>query len=240
MDCTRAAGDHTRLGGRARARSACWIGALAAALASFVAAAAASPAVAAGAPCPPAASTPLLTPPRLAPTAPPAPEQVIACVGTTAITGATYSHWAAIADKSQGGKKHHHASTPGGAVTKQEVLGFLLSSDWLLGEAQALNVSVSEADARRGYDRIRDQQFPRRREFHEFLRTSGETVADLLFRVRVNLTSERVMKHVAAAQKGERAKLQALARFVAAFKRRWTAQTYCSSAYAVPDCGHVF
>ena len=117
-------------------------------------------------------------------------------------------------------------------------MGFLISSDWVIGEAQALNVRVSDQEVRRAFDRIRRQQFPKRREFNAFLRSSGQTVADLLFRVRLNMLSTRIERQITAGKRDSSAQ-EALARFVSEFKSKWRAQTYCSPAYAVTDCGHV-
>ena len=118
-------------------------------------------------------------------------------------------------------------------------MGFLISSDWVLGEATDLNVHVSEGEVRHTFAHIRNQQFPKKREFKTFLKQSGQTVADLLFRVRLNLTSTRIQKHVLAGHRGSHSQQRALKRFVHDFKLKWEAQTYCDPGYAVTDCGHV-
>lgn len=189
--------------------------------------------------CPPATSTPVtastpLLNGKLALPAPPAPAatQVIACVGKQAIAGATVAHWSEVAVRAE-----RHAS---GAVVAAEVMGFLISSYWVLGEAQALGVQPSAAQVRHNFDRIRSQQFPKRREFERFLRSSDQTVADLLFRVRLNLTSQRIQAHFVARHASRKAKLRALAHFIAGFRKRWTAQTACAGAYATGDCASVF
>jgi len=168
----------------------------------------------------------------------PAPEEVLVCVNTEAITGATYTHWLMIAkkDESPAAKGHHAASA---TELQSEVLQFLISSDWVKGEAESLDVGVSTADVRKSFERIRRQEFPRRREFDKFLRKSGQTVADLMFRVELNLLSERIQKSAIAGHHGAASKERALSQFVKAFKAKWQAQTYCASEYDVPDCGHV-
>jgi hypothetical protein len=169
----------------------------------------------------------------------------VACVGSQSITGAMFSHWADVARRSEEepspspvhtASKHHAPSA--GEVIK-EVMGFLISSDWVLGEAADLNIHISEGEVRHTFDHIRAQQFPKRKEFKTFLKQSGQTIADLLFRVRLNLTSTRIQKHVLAGHRGSRTQQHALERFVHDFKLKWEAQTYCDPAYAVTDCGHV-
>jgi hypothetical protein len=146
-----------------------------------------TPAVACPPPSTSSVGAPLSTAPSIV-SLNPAPEQVVACVGARSITGATFSHWADVVRRSGG--KH----LPSAAEVKNEVMGFLVSSDWVLGEAADLNIDVSEAKVRHTFNRIRDEQFPKRREFKVFLRKSGQTVADLLFRVRLNLLSTGASK----------------------------------------------
>jgi hypothetical protein len=166
----------------------------------------------------------------------PASEQIVACVGTQSITGATFSHWAYVARRFGGSPSKH---PPSAAEVTNKVMVFLISSDWVLGEAADLNVHLSEGEVRHTFDRIRAEQFPKRKGFHAFLKQSGETVANLLFRVRLNLTSVRIQKRVIAGYRGARNRLSATKRFVHEFKLKWTAQTYCEPGYAIPDCGHV-
>jgi SurA N-terminal domain len=186
--------------------------------------------------CPPPSTSSVTALPNPAPSASllsPAPEQIVACVGAQSITGATFSHWADIARRS-GGK--HPPST---AEVTNQAMGFLISSDWVLDEAADLSIHMSEGEVRHTFDHIRTQQFPKRKEFKAFLRQSGETVADLLFRVRLNLLSTEIQRHVLAGHRTKNSRKRALGSFVDAFKIKWTAQTYCEPDYATPDCGHV-
>jgi len=192
--------------------------------------------------CPPPATSPpagvVPATPVAATGAEPAPGQALVCVGSEAITGATYLHWLTVAKKAAGppAKGQH---PPSATALRDEVLGFLISSDWVTGEAKDLDIGVSAAEVKRDFDRIRGAQFPRRREFEAFLRESGQTVADLLYRVELNLLSERIQKRVKAGHRSPSSKQRALSRFVKAFKAKWEAQTYCASEYDIVDCGHV-
>jgi hypothetical protein len=91
---------------------------------------------------------------------------------------------------------------------------------------------------RRKFDRIRRQQFPGRAEFRRFLKQSGQTVGDLLFRVRLNLVSSAIQRHVTAGKTGAAAEA-ALVEFLKAFRSMWRAQTSCVPAVAGPNCGVV-
>jgi foldase protein PrsA len=67
---------------------------------------------------------------------------------------------------------------------QQQVLGFLISSDWVIGEANALGVKATDAEVRKQFLKIKNQQFPKPAEFEKFLNTSGQTVSDLLLRIK--------------------------------------------------------
>ena len=196
--------------------------------------------------CPPATSTPLGAPPQSAPLteaktpSPPAAQALIACVATTPILGATLAHWTAVAERAAAPKGKASAAASAEVPPANQALSFLISSEWILVEARALGIHVSAAQVRRSYDRTRDRQFHKRGQFHAFLRSSGETVADLLFRVRLNMTSNTIQRRIQGARGDTKKKQQAILRFVVQFRRKWRAQTYCAAAYLVNDCGNSF
>jgi foldase protein PrsA len=79
---------------------------------------------------------------------------------------------------------------------QQEVLGFLISSDWVLGEGTALNVKLTDAEVKKQFTKIKLEQFPKAAEFEKFLASSGQTVSDLLLRVKLNLLSQKIQQKV--------------------------------------------
>jgi foldase protein PrsA len=79
---------------------------------------------------------------------------------------------------------------------KTEVLGFLISLEWVLGEAKSLGVNVTDAEVKKDFVKIRTAQFPSTAEFEKFLATSGQTVSDLLLRVKQNLVSQKIQTKV--------------------------------------------
>jgi hypothetical protein len=165
-----------------------------------------------------------------------APAQILVCVQSVPITGAEFTHWVEVAEKSGGGKPKNLAGERG--VT-EESLGFLISSDWLVDEARALHIHLAARTVRRNFERVRAQQFPKPGEFGAFMKRTGQTPADLMFRVRLNLLSKRIEAHVEAKARGVQAQQRALSRFIKDFKRHWQSRTYCTTEYAVPDCGHI-
>jgi foldase protein PrsA len=83
---------------------------------------------------------------------------------------------------------------------KQEVLGFLVSSEWVLGEAEHLGVKASDAEVKKEFEKIKNQQFPKAAEFEKFLATSGQTTSDLLLRVKLNMLSSKIQQKISKAK----------------------------------------
>jgi hypothetical protein len=166
------------------------------------------------------------------------PERTVVCVGVLAIEQSSYSHWLVVAEHSLGPGRRPSGKQLAASL-RNEVLGFLISADWVRGEASARNIEVSKLEVTRRFDRIRGQQFPKRREFSRFLLRSGQTVGDLLFRVEQDLLSARIEQAVVAGQHNAAARRQAFASFVKSFRVKWSAQTYCVPEYTEVDCGHV-
>jgi foldase protein PrsA len=88
---------------------------------------------------------------------------------------------------------------------QQEVLGYLISSSWMSHEANSLGVKVSEKEVRKKLETIKSQEFPKAGEFEKFLKTSGETVSDLLLRVKLSMLEQKVQtaivkKHKSASE----------------------------------------
>jgi foldase protein PrsA len=80
---------------------------------------------------------------------------------------------------------------------QQQVLGFLISSDWVVGEAAHLGVKVSDAEVHKQFQKIKTQQFPRAAEFEKFLASTGQSTSDLLLRVKLNLLSAKIQEKIA-------------------------------------------
>ncbi len=120
-----------------------------------------------------------------------------------------------------------------------EVMDYLISADWIRGEASELGVAVSPATVRHRFDHLRDEVFGKGRQFSAFLRKNKETVADLLGRVEIELLATRIQTHAVAGVHPKAAQQKALAHFLSEFQVKWKNQTYCLPAYSVPDCRHV-
>jgi foldase protein PrsA len=82
----------------------------------------------------------------------------------------------------------------------QEVLGFLVSASWVEGEAAALGVKASDKEVKKRFNQIKEQQFPKPGDFEKFIANSGQTVSDLLLRVKGNLLAQKIQQKIVKAK----------------------------------------
>ncbi|MBA3809212.1 MAG: peptidyl-prolyl cis-trans isomerase [Solirubrobacterales bacterium] len=80
-----------------------------------------------------------------------------------------------------------------------EVLNFLIGLEWVLGEAPSKGVKISDSEVHKQFIKIRTQQFPSVAEFEKFITNSGQSVSDLLLRVKYNLASQKLQQKVLKA-----------------------------------------
>jgi foldase protein PrsA len=115
---------------------------------------------------------------------------------------ACIAHLAATAPKpAKGQTAPTHAQLKAQCETQykalqQEVLGFLISSQWVIEEAKAQGVKVSDKAVKAQFERVKRSQFPKPAEFEKFLATSGQTVSDLLLRVKLNLLTTQITQKI--------------------------------------------
>ena len=124
---------------------------------------------------------------------------VVARVGEYAITRAAFDHWLSIRAATSGRTAVSDRTAPGESP-KQKVLGFLIFSQWTIGEAAELGVRVSDDEAQKQlellkYDQLeglRYEQFPKAAELQKSLAGSGETHSDQLWLMRLNMLAARI------------------------------------------------
>jgi Raf kinase inhibitor-like YbhB/YbcL family protein len=148
----------------------------------------------------------------------------VASVASTPISKSSYEHWLAV---EQAGGTTSNAS--------HRALSFLITSQWVIGEAAARKLSVSDTEVKQHLAQIEKQSFPKAGAFQKFLAKADETEADLLARVKVELLESRIAAKVTAGKRGAQAK-SVLASFQKAFQEHWKRFTTCKSGYVMEDC----
>ncbi len=86
------------------------------------------------------------------------------------------------------------------ASARDQVVPFLITADWLQGEAADQGVKVTPAEVASALKTIEAQRFPTPAQLQQFLASSGETTADLLFRVRIDTLSNKLRTKVTSAK----------------------------------------
>ena len=75
---------------------------------------------------------------------------------------------------------------------KQQVMQFLIQSQWVQQEAEEQDVAVSGKEVRRLFEDQKKQAFPKERDYQKFLRTSGATEQDILFRIKLDALQNKL------------------------------------------------
>jgi foldase protein PrsA len=79
---------------------------------------------------------------------------------------------------------------------KREVMQFLIQSEWVTQEAEKRDIKVSDKDVAKSFEDQKKQAFPTDKAYKQFLKTSGMTEADILFRVKLSQLQEKLTQKV--------------------------------------------
>jgi hypothetical protein len=160
----------------------------------------------------------------------------VATVEATPIAQATFAHWLAVT-AALSGQRGRDASVSNTAL-KDRVMGFLITGEWVLGEAAAQGIEISEAAAHKRLEEVQKRQFKQPGELQKYLAKDHETAADLLLRVKLELIESAISRKVTAAKHTSAEKKAALASFQSQFQAKWKAKTRCTAGYVTEgDCG---
>jgi foldase protein PrsA len=79
---------------------------------------------------------------------------------------------------------------------KQQVMQFLVSAEWIQQEADKQGVKVSDKEVQKQFQDQKKQSFQKEADYEKFLKNSGMTEADLLFRVKLDVISNDVRNKI--------------------------------------------
>ena len=114
-----------------------------------------------------------------------------------------FNHWYTIVSNSQQAQQGSKAkklkpppplnSTQGKAL-KDQVMEFLITGAWIQGEADERGVSknVTDTVVLRQFEQTKKQSFPKEADYKKFLKQSGQTKEDILFRVKLEALSTKI------------------------------------------------
>jgi foldase protein PrsA len=85
-----------------------------------------------------------------------------------------------------------------------QVMDFLIRGYWYQADAAKQHVNVTPAQVQKEFNTEKQQQYPTASDFQTFLKQSGYTIQDLLFRVRLNLIYKALLaKHKSTVTDGQ-------------------------------------
>jgi foldase protein PrsA len=79
---------------------------------------------------------------------------------------------------------------------RNQVLQLLISFKWIQGEADAMKVKVTDAEVKKSFSEQKKQSFPKEADYQKFIKQSGQTEADILQRVKLDLLSNKIRDKV--------------------------------------------
>jgi hypothetical protein len=144
------------------------------------------------------------------------------------------AHWMGI-KRAEGSS----AATPSSAdQLKHQALAFLITADWLEGEAAAAGITVSDAEIGASYRRL--LQARTGQAFAESLRRRGMSSADELRVLRLGAIAQRLRAKIKAhGSTPSAARGQAgISEFLTAYRQRWKQRTKCSPGYVIAECSN--
>jgi foldase protein PrsA len=84
---------------------------------------------------------------------------------------------------------------------RTEVMQFLIQAEWVEQEAAAQDIKISDKEIRKSLEDQKNQAFPNEKAYQEFLKSSGMTEQDVLFRVRLDQLQQKLTQKITADAK---------------------------------------
>lgn len=127
---------------------------------------------------------------------------------------------------------------------KELTLDKLIGWKWTIGNGAAVGIKVSETEARANLRSLKQVVYPRPIEFATYLKRTRQTVADMLYRSKIQLLESNFRGKLIKAQANLPSKLtpeqkiKALENFAARWptRQQWAAKTSCISGYITSYC----
>ena len=165
----------------------------------------------------------------------PLPSRAVARIGTRLVAKRSVDHWFRVV---AAGRRSRPGS-PRRARLRREAMKFLIQGVWVAHEAREHGIAVSRRTVRRSFRRQKRQTFRSERAYRRYLRPAWRTERDILYRVKLDLLSDRLMRHVKSQARSPAEEVLVVERFVEGFPRKWRARTACAHGYVTSDCSRA-
>jgi foldase protein PrsA len=75
---------------------------------------------------------------------------------------------------------------------RDATVSFLIQSQWLEGETADKKLTVTDKTVQQQFKTTKNQQYPQEAQFQQFLKSSGLTIPDILYRLKLNALSTKL------------------------------------------------
>jgi foldase protein PrsA len=79
---------------------------------------------------------------------------------------------------------------------RDQTMQFLISAQWLTQEAKKRNITATDKEVQTTFQQQKKQSFPKEADYQKFLQSSGQTEADLLYRVRLSVLTNKLQQSI--------------------------------------------
>src|SRR3954454_10647543 len=79
---------------------------------------------------------------------------------------------------------------------RDQTMQFLISAQWLTQEAKKRNITATDQEVQTAFQQQKKQSFPKEADYQKFLQSSGQTEADLLYRVRLSVLTNKLQQSI--------------------------------------------
>jgi foldase protein PrsA len=130
------------------------------------------------------------------------PAGAVADVDGKPISQSQFDHWLNVVvavqrpPKSKEKPKLPKPGTKEYEQTAQQVMQFLVSALWIEGEAGDRGATASPEEVKRQFKQTKDQSFPNDKAYKRFLKQSGQSEEDILYRVKLDVLSNKIRQEV--------------------------------------------
>jgi hypothetical protein len=183
------------------------------------------------------------------------PAGSVATVDEDKITQAEFDHWARISARQlrvrlskppayakcvakKGGTKKRRKARCAAEFRKvrDETMAFLIPAHWIELEAVERSIVVTDDEVRAEVARQREATFKTDAEWLDYKDDTGLTDADIRFKVRKEMLSNRVRDQVLEESHTTNGQGAVLESFSKAYRSKWIPRTTCAPSYKTLDC----
>jgi foldase protein PrsA len=79
---------------------------------------------------------------------------------------------------------------------RDQTMQFLISAQWLLQESKNRKITASDKEVQTTFQQQKKQSFPKEADYQKFLKSSGQTEADLLYRVKLSVLTNKLQQAI--------------------------------------------